>query len=167
MPYPEFLKAVKAKKVDGVVFQPPSGDVAYALIEGTSVRMGEGWPVEVSNSWSSPTWVVRILENEGIPYTWNFDLKAGTASAARKMTRAEERMLADRAKKAAGDTPSKYDPNAGGSSGTAISALSNTNAKTGQAFTAQPKMYGGADSALDESSFDWANNGLSGLKPLK
>ena len=56
MPYPEFLKAIKAKKVEGVVFQPPNGDVAYALIDGKSVRMGEGWPVEIANSWSSPTW---------------------------------------------------------------------------------------------------------------
>jgi len=74
MPYPEFLAALKAKKVEGVIFQPPAGDVAYALIGGKSVRIGEGWPVEVSNSWSSPTWVVRILQNEGVPYAWNFDL---------------------------------------------------------------------------------------------
>ncbi len=38
------------------------------------MRIGEGWPVEISNSWSSPTWVVRILKNEGVPYVWNFDL---------------------------------------------------------------------------------------------
>ena len=74
MPYPEFLAALKEKKVEGVVFQPPSGDEAYAIIGGKSVRIGEGWPVEVSNSWSSPTWVVRILENEGVPYAYNFDL---------------------------------------------------------------------------------------------
>ena len=75
MPYPDFLKALKDKKVEGVVFQPPAGDVAFALIDGKSVRIGEGWPVEVSNSWSSPTWVVRILQNEGVPYVWNFDLE--------------------------------------------------------------------------------------------
>eukprot|EP00964_Phaeocystis_antarctica_P042218 scaffold24179_cov90-Phaeocystis_antarctica.AAC.3 len=96
LPYPDFLKALKEKKVEGVVFQPPSGDVAFALIDGKSVRItyrlrqpkpkpepkpkpnqvriGEGWPVEISNSWSSPTWVVRILKNEGVPYVWNFDL---------------------------------------------------------------------------------------------
>lgn len=59
--------ALKAKKVEGVVFMPPSGDVAFALIDGKSVRIGKGWPVEVSNSWSSPMWVVRILQNEGVP----------------------------------------------------------------------------------------------------
>jgi hypothetical protein len=77
MPYAEFLDAVKAKKVEGVVFYPPAGDEAYALLkDGRSVRVGEGWPIEVSNSWSSPTWVMRILQNEGVPYTWKFDLKA-------------------------------------------------------------------------------------------
>ena len=67
MPYPDFLKAIKDKKVEGVVFQPPMGNEAYAIIGGKSVRIGKGWPVEVSNSWSSPVWVVRILENEGVP----------------------------------------------------------------------------------------------------
>ena len=36
--------------------------------------MGQGWPVAVGNSWSDPIWVVRILENEGVPYKFNFDL---------------------------------------------------------------------------------------------
>ena len=35
--YAEFLKAVGAKKVEGVVFEPPAGDVAYALIDGKCV----------------------------------------------------------------------------------------------------------------------------------
>ena len=57
-------------------FSRPMGGEAYAMTDNKSMRIGEGWPVEVSNSWSSPTWVVRILENEGIPYAWNFNLKA-------------------------------------------------------------------------------------------
>lgn len=32
LPYPDFLKALKEKKVEGVVFMPPSGDEAYALM---------------------------------------------------------------------------------------------------------------------------------------
>ncbi|KAL1511744.1 hypothetical protein AB1Y20_005032 [Prymnesium parvum] len=75
MPYPEFLTKVKSKEVEGVVFMPPSGNEAYAIINGKSVRIGKGWPVEVANSWSSPTWVVRILQNEGIPYSYNYDLR--------------------------------------------------------------------------------------------
>ncbi len=94
MPYPDFLQAVKAKKVRSVEFVQPSGDEAYALLDDADgnlcqkydpdavvadgacrLRMGNGWPVEVANSWSSPTWVVRILKNENIPYEWTFNLK--------------------------------------------------------------------------------------------
>lgn len=142
MPYPEFLKAIKAKKVEGVVFQPPNGDVAYALIDGKSVRMGEGWPVEIANSWSSPTWVVRILENEGVPYAWNFDLKA-RPSYKTKMARAK--------------TAEPYVPTRGAS----VSALQSQNIKTGEGFTSQPKMYGGADAAMDKSDADYAGLGLN------
>ena len=76
-----FHRNAKAKLVERVEFEPPSGDVAYAYmrIDGddkpaTKVRMGVGWPVAVGNSWSDPIWVVRILENEGVPYKFNFDL---------------------------------------------------------------------------------------------
>jgi len=74
LPYPEFLEAVKQKKVEGVVFMPPSGDVAYALIGGKRVRIGKGWPIATSNSWSDPTWVARILQNEDVPYVFDYDL---------------------------------------------------------------------------------------------
>jgi len=149
MPYADFLAAVKAKKVEGVVFEPPSGDIAYALIDGKSVRIGEGWPVEIANSWSSPTWVVRILENEGVPYAWNFNLKAKGSYK----TKIAERSAA------------RYEPYANGRAGTAVNALSTSNYKTGAALTAQPKMYGGAETAMDTTNYDWANNGLGSSKP--
>uniref|UniRef100_A0A7S0KYC6 Uncharacterized protein n=1 Tax=Coccolithus braarudii TaxID=221442 RepID=A0A7S0KYC6_9EUKA len=95
MPYPDFLDAVKEKRVLAVDLMAPNGDEAYALVadEGKGkacaaydqsapvvdgvcrLRMGAGWPVEVSNSWSSPAWVVRILKNENIPYQFVVDLK--------------------------------------------------------------------------------------------
>jgi len=122
LPYDEFLKALKDKKVEGVVFQPPMGDIAYALIDGKSVRIGKGWPVEVSNSWSSPTWVVRILQNEGVPYAWNFDLKAKNNYKS-KMGKATER----------------YDPRAG----LAVGEKANTPwFETSEEIGAPPKMYG-------------------------
>lgn len=37
--------------------------------------MGAGWPVEMSNGWSSPTWVIRILKNENIPFEFVVNLK--------------------------------------------------------------------------------------------
>merc|ERR1711918_205343 len=76
MPYDEFVKAVKDKKVEGVVFQPPSGNEAYAIIDGKSIRMGAGWPVEVSRGPSSTLYAVQMLEEAGVPYVWNFNLKA-------------------------------------------------------------------------------------------
>lgn len=96
MPYSDFLQAVKDKRVLGVDLIAPNGDEAYALIkdEGGAgkrcteydpnakvvdgacrLRMGIGWPVEVSNSWSSPTWVMRILDNEKVPFQFKVDLK--------------------------------------------------------------------------------------------
>ena len=78
------------------------------------------------------------------------------------MTKAEERYLAAKAAKEAGQSASPV--NAYMPSAKPVSALSTTNAKTGQSFTAQPKMYGGAETAADTTNYDWANNGLSGLK---
>ena len=112
MPYPEFLQALKDKKVEGVVFQPPSGDVAFALIDGKSIRIGEGWPVEVSNSWSSPIWVVRILQNEGVPYAFNYDLKAKNSYKAK--------MAANGA--GTNVPPPRFDPRAGLKTGEATKA---------------------------------------------
>ena len=54
---------------------------------GTSRADREGWddacgtpsrcptPSQVSNSWSSPSWVVRILDNEQVPHALVIDLK--------------------------------------------------------------------------------------------
>ena len=98
MPYPDFRKAIEDKRVEGVVFQPPMGNEAYAIIDGKSIRIGEGWPVEVSNGVSSPMAVVRILENEGVPYAWNFNLKAKSSY--------KDKMLQ------AGEVPPRYDPRA-------------------------------------------------------
>jgi len=95
MPYPDFLQAVKDKRVLGVDFIAPNGDEAYALIKDDGagkrcreydpdatvvddvcrLRMGTGWPVEVANSWSSPSWVIRILDNNKIPFEFKIDLK--------------------------------------------------------------------------------------------
>ena len=77
--YSDFLDAVSARKIEGVVFQPPSGDVAFALINGKSVRIGKGWPLEVSTSDVSPRYVQDLLTKADIPYAWNFNLKAKNA----------------------------------------------------------------------------------------
>ena len=116
---------MKDKKVEGVVFQPPMGDEAYAIIDGKSVRVGKGWPVEVSNSWSSPVWVVRILENEGVPYAWNFDLK--------KKGSYKDKIVP------AGTAPARYDPRAGLKVG---EKANKPWFDTEDAIGKPPKMYG-------------------------
>jgi len=211
LPYPDFLKALKAKEVERVIFEPPSGDEAYAVIGGKKVRIGEGWPVELSNSWSSPTWVVRILENERVPYTWNFDLKTGTSKQAVPPS-SNGRVLAYESLKDAlnkgrvegvvfspgaqggfaliDDETYKFSLDAtwkraelakvlerrdvpnnlldvGGldaikpqiyqASRGAVSAL-DASTKTGGSFSAQPKMYGGADTAMDIEAVDYTGN---------
>ena len=68
VPFVEVLKGMKDKKVEGVIFFPPMGDEAYAILDGKSVRIGQGWPVEVSNTYQSPRIVMPVLETEGVPY---------------------------------------------------------------------------------------------------
>lgn len=76
MPYADFLDVVKEKKVTFVEFLPPAGDEAYAtMADGARIRVGEGWPMEIGNSWSSPMWVGRILKNAEVPYKFAYDLK--------------------------------------------------------------------------------------------
>lgn len=209
MPYSEFLAALKAKKVERVIFEPPAGDEAYAVIDGNKIRVGEGWPIEMPNSWSSPSWVVRILENEKVPYTWNFDLRAGIAakpspsvprSRGRDMSYESVKVAinsnqvegvvfnpgAETAFAVIGDETAKFDvdrawkrnelerlltrrgiPNnmddAVGAkqqyrpSPNRASAL-DSSTPTGESFTAQPKMYGGAEMAQDTTAVDWAGN---------
>eukprot|EP00965_Chrysotila_dentata_P206512 6183577-Pleurochrysis_carterae.AAC.1 len=71
LPYSEFLALIKEKRIQSVEFIPPSGDEAYAYVLDASgngvkrVRIGDGWPIEMANGWSSPTWVVRILKVAG------------------------------------------------------------------------------------------------------
>jgi len=66
--YVKFLDAVSDKKVERVDFYGPMGDIAYAMVGGKKIRIGEGFPVERSRGYSSPLWVARILDNYRIPY---------------------------------------------------------------------------------------------------
>ena len=74
LPYSSFLKMVESKEVASVEFIPPSGDVAYAILkeDNKRIRIGEGMPEEKGNGWSSPMYVMRILDNKGVPYKFAF-----------------------------------------------------------------------------------------------
>ena len=68
MPFVDVLRAIKDKKVEGVIFYAPFGDEAYAILDGKAVRIGQGWPVEVTNSQQTPRVVIPVLETEEVPY---------------------------------------------------------------------------------------------------
>ena len=70
IPYQEFVQRLKAGEVEFVEFLAPNGDAAYATIKGKSgaIRVGEGYPIEQPGGWSSPAFVIRTVQNEGVPY---------------------------------------------------------------------------------------------------
>lgn len=76
----DFLKALDDNRVARVDFVDVTMRKAYAVLkdgqQGTTVILiGEGYPIEVGNSWSSTAFVARILQNRGIGYTFLNDLK--------------------------------------------------------------------------------------------
>jgi hypothetical protein len=73
--YADFNDKLKAGEVNFVEFFAPDGDVAYATFkpkEGeakeTPIRIGEGYPVEQHDGYSSPMFAVRSVKNAGVPY---------------------------------------------------------------------------------------------------
>ena len=60
-----------------VEFLAPNGDVAYATFkegsEGSSsnnkpIRIGEGYPIEDPEGWSSPAFVIKAVAKKKVPY---------------------------------------------------------------------------------------------------
>jgi len=78
--YKDFLQAIEEKKVLRVEFLPPSGDIAFATMKDmeTPIRIGAGFPEEQSKGWGSPMYVMRILDNKGVPYKFKFEKKPYT-----------------------------------------------------------------------------------------
>eukprot|EP00957_Ditylum_brightwellii_P196604 14979546-Ditylum_brightwellii.AAC.1 len=75
IPYKDFLAKLSAGEVEFVEFLAPDGDAAYATFtpkEGEAkekpIRIGEGFPIEQHDGWSSPAFVVRSLKEKGVPY---------------------------------------------------------------------------------------------------
>jgi hypothetical protein len=76
IPYIEFCEKLKEGKVSFVEFLAPDGDAAYVTFkpnEGDSespkpIRIGEGYPIEQHDGYSSPMFVVRTVKNFNIPY---------------------------------------------------------------------------------------------------
>jgi hypothetical protein len=87
--YAEFNERMKAGQVEFVEFLAPDGDVAYVTFKSstststsastetagstststtTPIRIGEGYPIEQHDGYSSPAFCVRAVKNAGVPY---------------------------------------------------------------------------------------------------
>ena len=72
--YKDFNEKLKAGEVTFVEFMAPDGDVAYATLkqgegEGEKrLRIGEGYPIEQHDGYSSPMFCVRAVKNANVPY---------------------------------------------------------------------------------------------------
>ena len=75
MSYQEFVSKLKSGDVLFVEFYAPDGDVAYATLKSTSnkpnnekIRIGEGYPIEQHDGYSSPAFAIRTVKNANVPY---------------------------------------------------------------------------------------------------
>jgi hypothetical protein len=68
--YAEFNERLKSSQVASVEFLAPDGDVAYVTFKDSDkkVRIGEGYPIEQHDGYSSPMFCVRAVKNAGVPY---------------------------------------------------------------------------------------------------
>lgn len=67
VPYVDFLTKLDAGEVEFVEFLAPNGDAAYATFKAKDgeakmkpIRIGEGYPIEDPEGWSSPAFVVKV-----------------------------------------------------------------------------------------------------------
>lgn len=69
IPYADFFQKLSTGDVTFVEFMAPAGDAAYATFkDGSSLRIGEGYPIEKADGYSSPTFAIRAVQNAGVPY---------------------------------------------------------------------------------------------------
>jgi hypothetical protein len=67
--YKDFNEKLKGGDVTNVEFLAPDGDIAYATFkDGKTLRIGEGYPIEQHDGYSSPMFCVRAVKNAGVPY---------------------------------------------------------------------------------------------------
>lgn len=73
--YKDFLEKLDKDMVEFVEFMFPNGDTAYATLKANEgeekpkpIRIGEGYPIEDPEGFSSPLFVVKIVKKKGVPY---------------------------------------------------------------------------------------------------
>ena len=75
IPYVDFLKRLDNDEVQFVEFLAPNGDAAYVTFKAKEgeekskpIRIGEGYPIEDPEGWSSPAFVVKVSNGGSISY---------------------------------------------------------------------------------------------------
>mmetsp|Transcript_22752 Transcript_22752/g.27903 ORF Transcript_22752/g.27903 Transcript_22752/m.27903 type:complete len:186 (-) Transcript_22752:3421-3978(-) len=75
IPYVDFLKKLDEGDVEFVEFLAPNGDAAYATFKVKDgekmmkpIRIGEGYPIEDPEGWSSPAFVIKSVKKKGVAY---------------------------------------------------------------------------------------------------
>ena len=67
--YKDFYERLQKGEVEFVEFMAPHGDAAYVTFKGDKpIRIGEGYPIEQFDGWSSPAFAVRTVKDAGVPY---------------------------------------------------------------------------------------------------
>jgi len=73
--FQEFLDKLGSDQVEFVEFLAPDGDAAYVTFKANAegekqkpIRIGEGFPIEQHDGWSSPAFVVKAVKKRGVPY---------------------------------------------------------------------------------------------------
>jgi hypothetical protein len=68
--YKDFNEKLKAGEVVFVEFLAPDGDIAYATFKDDEkkIRIGEGYPIEQHDGYSSPMFCIRTVKDAGVPY---------------------------------------------------------------------------------------------------
>ena len=69
--YKDFNEKMKAGDVTFVEFLAPDGDVAYATFKDDDkgkIRIGEGYPIEQHDGYSSPMFCIKAVKKAGVPY---------------------------------------------------------------------------------------------------
>ena len=75
IPYADFLEKLTAGDVEFVEFLAPDGDVCYATLKASGdggaksrIRVGEGFPTEDHEGWSSPAFAIKSVKKSNVPY---------------------------------------------------------------------------------------------------
>eukprot|EP00548_Thalassiothrix_antarctica_P008583 CAMPEP_0194142390 /NCGR_PEP_ID=MMETSP0152-20130528/11649_1 /TAXON_ID=1049557 /ORGANISM="Thalassiothrix antarctica, Strain L6-D1" /LENGTH=187 /DNA_ID=CAMNT_0038841315 /DNA_START=86 /DNA_END=649 /DNA_ORIENTATION=+ len=73
--YKDFNEKLKAGEVAFVEFMAPDGDIAYVTFKNDEnnrkIRIGEGYPIEQHDGFSSPMFCVRAVQDAGVKYKFS------------------------------------------------------------------------------------------------